>query len=345
MSAAIRTLRSQSGRRRVLAVAGILIGVVGVTVGMLRDTDGDPPDPDPVLLRADQSELDFTHRTDPDRTVVRDQDTGKVLAKLTAGARTAVLTGPVRNFSEPESTDATVTTNKWVRVLPQPWSHDDTDASWFRSWLDKQSQSTEPDVLAVAFQYVTDAPDKSNSSNVRFRGEAKFGPLNPQNPSYRDEATDFYEYLGREWKFPDGNRETPDPERYGSVDCSGYIRLVYGYRMGLDLHDTNKSGPGLPRRAFAIAKHGPGTAVIPDRGHAATAYDRLLPGDLVFFDPYGDDQIDHAGIYMGVDSEGHHRFISSRGTANGPTMGDLGGLSLLDGGGLYSRNFRTARRL
>ena len=42
---------------------------------------------------------------------------------------------------------------------------------------------------------------------------------------------------------------------------------------------------------------------------------------------------------------GHHRFLSSRGKADGPTLGDLGGTSLLDDGGHYSRGFRTARRL
>jgi hypothetical protein len=48
---------------------------------------------------------------------------------------------------------------------------------------------------------------------------------------------------------------------------------------------------------------------------------------------------------LGRDNTGHHRFISSRHKANGPTLGDLGGTSLLDDDGFYSRGFRSAKRL
>ena len=51
------------------------------------------------------------------------------------------------------------------------------------------------------------------------------------------------------------------------------------------------------------------------------------------------------GIYLGLDSAGHPRFISSRKVANGPTMGDRGGASLLTGDGLYASAFREAKRL
>jgi hypothetical protein len=50
-------------------------------------------------------------------------------------------------------------------------------------------------------------------------------------------------------------------------------------------------------------------------------------------------------MYLGIDSGGHHRFISSRKTANGPTLGDTGGRSILDGTGFYAVAFRSARRL
>jgi hypothetical protein len=50
-------------------------------------------------------------------------------------------------------------------------------------------------------------------------------------------------------------------------------------------------------------------------------------------------------MYLGVDDRGHHRFISSRTTANGPTMGDLGGESILDGTGYWALRWRTARRI
>jgi hypothetical protein len=50
-------------------------------------------------------------------------------------------------------------------------------------------------------------------------------------------------------------------------------------------------------------------------------------------------------MYLGRDSREHYRFISSRKRANGPTMGDLGGKSILDGTNLYARTFRAVRRV
>jgi hypothetical protein len=37
--------------------------------------------------------------------------------------------------------------------------------------------------------------------------------------------------------------------------------------------------------------------------------------------------------------------VSSRRRADGPTLGDLGGTSVLDDGGHYARSFRAAKRL
>jgi hypothetical protein len=50
-------------------------------------------------------------------------------------------------------------------------------------------------------------------------------------------------------------------------------------------------------------------------------------------------------MYLGLDAGDHQRFISSRKGANGPTMGDFKGKSILDGTGLYARAFRAVRRL
>ena len=73
----------------------------------------------------------------------------------------------------------------------------------------------------------------------------------------------------------------------------------------------------------------------------------LQAGDLVFFDASTTDgtQIDHAGIYLGSDSSGRARFISSRQTADGPTLGDVGGASILTGTGYWATAFRAVRRL
>jgi cell wall-associated NlpC family hydrolase len=73
----------------------------------------------------------------------------------------------------------------------------------------------------------------------------------------------------------------------------------------------------------------------------------LQTGDLLFFDldKTADGRTDHVAIYLGRDESGGHRFVSSRVRADGPTLGDLGGTSLLDDGGYYARSFRSAKRL
>ncbi|MGW3109324.1 NlpC/P60 family protein [Streptomyces sp. NPDC001100] len=294
----------------------------------------------------------FERLSAPDRTVVRGSD-GGTLATFTDGARTAVLTGRTRTFSERRTTEAKVTTDAWVRLLPHTWQQGMEKSAWFTSWFGKTLGDTSPDVFAVAFQYSSaGAPDKHNADDVRYAGTAHFGPrnskvTNPLDFAYYDEKSDFYDYLGVPWDF-DGTRVQPEQARYGCVDCSGFQRLVWGYRMGLPMHNTNTKGTGLPRRAYAIAAYGPGQVVIPHTGtKQATDLSILQPGDLVFFAIIKDrpDFIDHVGIYMGLDDNGRHRFYSSRSAANGPTMGDLSGHALLDGTDFYARGFRSARRL
>ena len=49
--------------------------------------------------------------------------------------------------------------------------------------------------------------------------------------------------------------------------------------------------------------------------------------------------------YLTVDGAGHRVFISSRKEVNGPTMGDKGGASRIDGNGFYAQLLRSAKRL
>lgn len=280
----------------------------------------------------------------PARTVLRDAS-GAVLATFTDGARTVVLNGPRRTFREPAATAASVNTTAWVRLIPAPWQAGSENAGWFAEWYSAASRDTAPDVLEIATQYLAGAPAEKDGKGVRFRGDATFGPVKATGVG-RSEQSDFYDYLGIDWSFPDGPSEKHDPTRYGAVDCSGFIRLVYGYRLGLPLLGTNNAGPGLPRRAYAIADSGPGVLLVPNKLTRATNYGVLQPGDLVFFEVEdGPDQLDHSGIYLGLDDRGHHRFISSRERIDGPTLGDVGGTSLLDDGGHYSTAWRSARRL
>jgi hypothetical protein len=67
----------------------------------------------------------------------------------------------------------------------------------------------------------------------------------------------------------------------------------------------------------------------------------------VFFDASADEGtlVDHVGIHLGIDSAGAPRFVSSRKGADGPTMGDVRGRSMLSGSRLYATSFRVVRRL
>ncbi|MEV6008350.1 NlpC/P60 family protein [Streptomyces sp. NPDC051976] len=292
----------------------------------------------------------FERLAAPGRTVVRDAG-GSVLGTFTDGARTAVLTGPARTWSEPRTTTATVHSTAWVRLMPTEWKEGREKSAWFRSWFPKTLADRSPDVIGIAFEYGDGAPDRRKASGLRYAGDAAFGPRVPGESQtsfhYRDEKSDFYDYLGIPWTFPDGTHQTPEHARYGDVDCSGFMRLVWGYRNGYPMHTTNTPGIGLPRRAYAIAKYAPGVLVIPDSNRQPTDLSLLQPGDLVFFainigKPLA---IDHCGMYLGLDNEGRPRFYSSRSQANGPTMGDLAGVARLDGTGFYAEGLRVARRL
>lgn len=331
-------------RRSVLAATVTVLALAGcTTTATERPSATTPPD-----SGSRPTELRFARATAPDRTLVLDR-TGSAVAVFTDGARTVRLTGPSRTFREPKATDATVTTTAWVRLAPQVWSAGAERADWFQPWFAEARTDTSPDVLAVATEYLADAPEDRDAAGVRYRGDASFGPV-AKSGDGRLERSDFHDYLGLPWDFSDAGTEPADPDRYGAVDCSGFVRLVYGYRLGLPLlgdNDAdNDAGPGLPRRAYAIAERGPGVVLVDDEGERATAYGALQPGDLVFFEvENGEEQLDHVAIYLGPDSANHHRFISSRERINGPTMGDVGGTSLLDDGGHYSKAWRAARRL
>lgn len=307
-----------------------------ISIGATAQTTQAPALADHVLRR----------RTDPDRTEVLTKD-GKLVAVLTDGARTAHLQGPSRTFAEPRFTAAKVVTTQYVRLAPKPWSAAAASEKWFTDWLPKALADRSPDILAVSMEYTYGAPPKRDKNDRQFSGDAAFGPLSKIDPDGRAENSDFYDYLGVPWTFADDVREKPSPTHRLSLDCSGFIRMVYGYRMGFPLLGGNTKGPGLPRRAFAMGAVGPGVQLMPNTGKRATGLHRLMPGDILLFNagPVQNTHIEHSGIYLGVDDQGHHRFISSRSQANGPTMGDLHGESILDGSGYWAIRMRTARRI
>lgn len=277
-----------------------------------------------------------SHPSDPARLTVSD-DRG-ALATFTYGARSVVLRGPRRVFQEPSTTSATVSTRAWVRLLPSPFT-----GRLHRAWLRRALRDRSPDVLAVAAEYLPGAPPRVDGTGTTIGGDASYGPLLADGS--RQAGSDVNDYLGLTWSFG-AIVDTPEAAQIGALDCSGYVRMVLGRRLGVPL-TLEPDGQRLPRRAFQMAASGPGILVIPDSRRPPADLTALQPGDLVFSDVRRDDDgdIDHVGIYLGRDSTGAARFVSSRRTADGPTMGDLGGRSTLTGSGLYALGFRAARRV
>jgi hypothetical protein len=272
--------------------------------------------------------------SDPARTIVEDAQ-GVWVATFTDGARTVALAGPTRRFDEASAANG-VTSRTWVRVLPRPFN-----GQLDRAWLTSARADTSPDVLATSMQYLTGAPTIRDAQGVLLAADASYGPL---RDGTRPVGSDWHDFQGVQGT-PETTTRGPVADRYQSLDCSGYTRMLWGIRFGVPLTGSPDGGVSLPRRATQQALSGPGIVPIRDRGVQVTAFARLQPGDLVFFDATPSNEIDHVGVYLGPDDAGRHRFISSRRSSDGPTMGDLRGASLLDGDGLYARSFRATRRL
>ncbi|WP_052594237.1 NlpC/P60 family protein [Luteipulveratus mongoliensis] len=290
---------------------------------------------------ANKAIYQFVRHSPPARTDVYD-GTGKLVATFTDRARTVTLAGPARTFAEAGSTSATVRQSTWVRVAPRAWSAGEASASWVRPWLNAVVGSPVGDILTLAMQYVDGAPNITDADGTRYAGDAAYGPI---VAGEHLEGSDIQDYLGVPWTFDDGVTRMPRTDRYGMVDCSGFVRLLLGLRFGFPLLSGYVAGPGLPRRAQDLAARGPGTMVIPDTGVRPTNLAALRPGDLLFFSTEGDGIINHVAFYLGIDSAGRRRFFSSRKTFEGPTMGDVGGVSVLDGNGYYAVGLRSARRV
>jgi hypothetical protein len=296
----------------------------------------------------------YQEQASPPRIEVMEQ--GSWVATFTIHCHTVTLAGPTRTFSEAfKKGGAThvvsVTHSKWVRAAPGP-----VDEMIDRRWLARAlgaNQAGTPDALAIAMQYVKGAPALLEG-DLQIAGDASYGPLLPDGK--RDEGADFNDYLGLRWLYSTEAPDKPETSQYRCLDCSGYMRMVWGYRHhlpGAGYPDTiplsrrPRSQSTIPRRSFEIYSEGTGIILVPDTGAQVTDLAAVDVGDLVFFDASEDDKtrLDHVGMFLGTDAVGAHRFISSRKTPDGPTLADKGGPSILDGDGLYARTFRAARRL
>lgn len=289
----------------------------------------------------------FTPRTlhDPQRLELRTPG-GRWLATLTQGARSVVCSGPARSFSE---SGVRVKHALWVRALPHAFAGT-VDTAWLARALAANARR-QADLLGLAMQYLGGTPALFEG-DLQVAGDAAYGP---RVDGQRQEGSDFNDYLGVDWRYPDGSVDAAEPRQRRCLDCSGFVRMVWGFRR----HAPNNApamplaraasvdGKALPRRAVQMAARAPGVLIERNRGVQLHDLSRLTVGDLVFFDADTDDgaRIDHVGLYLGVDSDGHHRFLSSRKGANGPTLADVRGKSILDGNGLYARGLRAVRRL
>lgn len=291
---------------------------------------GERVGPDPL------ADHDLRRRQDPDRTVIHDPD-GRWIASFTDGARTVTLAGPQRRFEEASAAHG-VSSTTWVRVLDEPF-----DGEVDADWLEAARTDTSPDVLEVAMEYLPGAPEIRDAEGLLRSSDADYGPLD--DDGHRPVGADWSDYQQVTADY-DGDVKHPTREQAGAMDCSGFVRMVWGVRHQIPLTSRVDGGTSLPRISRLQAAEAPGVVPVADRGRQVTAMDRVRPGDLVFFDVDRErHHIDHVGIYLGPDDAGRHRFISSRRSSNGPTMGDHGPPSLLDGRGLFARGFVATRRL
>lgn len=291
---------------------------------------------------------EFEMLADPDRVWVT--EAGQWVATFTLGCYTVTTAGPERTFIG-ESPNITVAQDVWVRAAPGAVD-DQIDTRWLQLALDANQRGT-PDVLALAMQYVRGTPPVL-LGDLQIAGDASYGPLQPDGT--RQEGSDFNDYLGLRWLYPGDRPDDPEEWQFRCLDCSGFMRMVWGYRHHLPdsgyvdsvpLARGPSGGSRLPRRAVEMYDNAIGLVLVADTKQQVTDFDHLDIGDLVFFDGSTDDgdAIDHVGMYLGLDGLGNRRFISSRKMDDGPTFSDRGGASLLDGDGHYAKAFRAVRRL
>ena len=126
------------------------------------------------------------------------------------------------------------------------------------TWRRSRLGSRDPDILATAFDYVAGAPVRTTAAGVKYSGAARYTPDTaddsgragqgkPKSPKPRT-GSDFYDYLGVPWTFPDTVTRRPEKDRARSVDSSGHVRLVYGYRSGFPLNSRDSQGLRAARR-------------------------------------------------------------------------------------------------
>lgn len=293
---------------------------------------------------------------DNDTTFVYTTETGQDVwaATYTANCRTVIMTGEERAFTEG---GITIRHSTYVRLLDAPFNGT-VDTTWLATNLAENTVAFANDVLATSMEYLDGRA-----------GNANYGP------DATTEGSDFHDYLQINWVYTphystslkknvSSWTNTYETNRANCVDCSGYMRLVFGYRHDMPMCynvDPAQTTARMPRKSYDIYDNAPGRKIV--SGHvwnganADANLERIHVGDLVFFDADTSTttekgRIDHVGMYIGNDNNGNMRFIHSRKSNNvGPTFtGDANGKSILNNDGTgqylyYVRAFRGTRRL
>lgn len=339
------------------ALTGCIVEAEDIEADELAETtdDGDLGQVEQAATACTTSTT-FTFSTSGGVTTAKSGKTA--VAWFTAGSYTVRMTGPSRTLQPNVTSVPAVTTTDWVRTLPAPFSTSTMTQTQMSAWLNAaravNCASGTPDVLAIGYEYIESAPR-----------EAAYAL-----------GADFHDYLGTSWDPLDGSAVSPDPTQLGDLDCSGYMRLIWGGRSNFTYNNVAASIPlslnaltnALPRASKDQYQYGPGKIIVPFRTGtgfngipSSSELAALQAGDLVFFDTACDytvttpscgkdwNAISHVGMYVGKDSSGNYRFTSSRSTANGPTVANTGGWSVFNNAtgisGTYHKRFRAARRL
>lgn len=319
---------------RLAMFAAVLAIVIGATYFVqLQFIGGKPASNTPAKLNGkDSSVIEPTIN----QTVINDDD-GAWLATFTKNARTVLMRGPTRTFSEPSGTIVTVTTDKWVRLYPKVYDGN-VDRAWLDKMVEENKKQSSPDIIATAMQYIAGAKTEKNDKGQVIAGDAGYGPTLPNGD--RESGADFNDYIGIPYDYR-GTVDQPEARFAGYLDNTGFLRMVWGYRAGLPISEAGDK-TAIPRSAAQMLVNASGVLITSSPKQQITDFSRLQVGDIVL---NGDDgRISEAGIYLGPDSESNHRFISSRQAPNGPTFGDIGGKPILNGNGSFARSFHGIHR-
>lgn len=148
-----------------------------------------------------------------------------------------------------QGTGAAVEGSTWARALPLPFPGT-VDIAWLSSAL----ADTSPDVLQIALDFVPGAPEVTDASGRRVGGDASYGPLLADGT--RQEGADWNDYQRVAAAYPHGVVDRPEPHHPRSLDCSGYMRTVWGVHAGLPprpRHGRRQRDPTARPRSVLLA--------------------------------------------------------------------------------------------